>query len=81
VLAGVALLAGVLHQLSYLRIEGWTSFARAPDEILDFRAVTIEARAEEIWPWLSQMGWHLGGYFTPHCVWHAARGSSAASCP
>lgn len=22
----------------------------------------------EIWPWLTQMGWHLGGYYTPHCV-------------
>ena len=30
--------------------------------------VTIEARAEEIWPWLTQMGWHLGGYYTPHRV-------------
>lgn len=30
--------------------------------------VTIEARAEEIWPWLTQMGWHLAGYYTPHWV-------------
>lgn len=30
--------------------------------------LTIQARPEEIWPWLSQMGWHLGGYYTPHWV-------------
>lgn len=30
--------------------------------------LTIHARPEEIWPWLSQMGWHLGGYYTPHWV-------------
>lgn len=30
--------------------------------------ITIEARPKEIWPWLSQMGWHLGGYYTPHWV-------------
>jgi hypothetical protein len=30
--------------------------------------VTIKARPDEVWPWLSQMGWHLGGYYTPHWV-------------
>lgn len=30
--------------------------------------ITIQARPEEIWPWLSQLGWHLGGYYTPHWV-------------
>src|SRR5690606_36523694 len=25
------------------------------------------ASPEQIWPWLTQMGWHLGGYYTP--VW------------
>ena len=30
--------------------------------------VTIEARADEIWPWLTQLGWHLAGYYTPHWV-------------
>lgn len=30
--------------------------------------LTIHARPGEIWPWLSQMGWHLGGYYTPHWV-------------
>lgn len=31
-------------------------------------AVTIGARPEQIWPWLAQMGWHLGGYYTPQWV-------------
>jgi hypothetical protein len=31
-------------------------------------AVTIDAAPDEIWPWLTQMGWHLGGYYTPHWV-------------
>jgi hypothetical protein len=30
--------------------------------------VTVRARPDEIWPWLSQMGWHLGGYYTPPWV-------------
>jgi hypothetical protein len=31
--------------------------------------VTIEAASpREIWPWLTQLGWHLGGYYTPHWV-------------
>lgn len=30
--------------------------------------VTIQAPAERIWPWLTQMGWHLGGWYTPHWV-------------
>jgi hypothetical protein len=31
-------------------------------------ACTIRARPHEIWLYLSQMGWHLGGYYTPHWV-------------
>ena len=27
--------------------------------------VTIQASPREVWPWLTQMGWHLGGYYTP----------------
>jgi hypothetical protein len=30
--------------------------------------VTINAHPDEVWPWVSQMGWHLGGYYTPHWV-------------
>jgi len=38
-----------------------------PQMVMNHR-VAIEARAEETWPWPSQMGWHLGGYYTPHRV-------------
>ena len=31
-------------------------------------AVTIAAPPEAIWPWLTQMGWHRGGYYTPRWV-------------
>ena len=27
-------------------------------------AVTIAAPVASVWPWLTQMGWHLGGYYT-----------------
>lgn len=31
-------------------------------------ATTIEAPPGDVWPWLTQMGWHLGGYYTPRWV-------------
>jgi hypothetical protein len=31
-------------------------------------AATIDAPADRIWPWLTQLGWHLGGWYTPHWV-------------
>lgn len=31
-------------------------------------AITIEAPPAAVWPWLTQMGWHLGGWYTPHWV-------------
>lgn len=31
-------------------------------------AITIEAPPEDVWPWLTQMGWHRGGYYTPRWV-------------
>jgi hypothetical protein len=31
-------------------------------------AVTIDAPADRIWPWLTQMGWHLAGWYTPTWV-------------
>jgi hypothetical protein len=36
--------------------------------ILTNHASTIEARPSEVWPWLTQVGWHLGGYYTPAWV-------------
>jgi hypothetical protein len=31
-------------------------------------AVTLKTSSEDVWPWLTQMGWHLGGYYTPPWV-------------
>jgi hypothetical protein len=31
-------------------------------------AVTIDAPPDVVWPWLTQLGWHLGGYYTPRWV-------------
>jgi hypothetical protein len=36
--------------------------------ILTNHAISIEARPEEVWRWLTQMGWHLGGWYTPGWV-------------
>lgn len=38
-----------------------------PQMVMD-HGTTIRARPEDVWPWLSQMGWHLGGYYTPQWV-------------
>jgi hypothetical protein len=40
----------------------------AKPHILTDHAITIEARPEDVWPWLTQMGWHLGGWYTPEWV-------------
>jgi len=31
-------------------------------------AITIGAPPEAVWPWLTQMGWHRAGYYTPRWV-------------
>jgi hypothetical protein len=31
-------------------------------------AITIPERPERVWPWLVQMGWHRGGWYTPRWV-------------
>lgn len=40
----------------------------ARPQLVTNHAITVEAPPEDIWPWISQMGWHLGGYYTPHWV-------------
>jgi hypothetical protein len=40
----------------------------ARPHIVTNHAVTIDAPADAVWPWLCQMGWHLGGYYTPRWV-------------
>ena len=40
-----------------------------PDpQLVTNHTITIRARPDAIWPWLAQMGWHLGGFYTPHWV-------------
>jgi hypothetical protein len=36
--------------------------------MLTNHAVTITAPPEEVWPWLVQMGWHRGGWYTARWV-------------
>jgi hypothetical protein len=40
---------------------------RRPQMVMD-HAITVAARPDEVWPWLMQMGWHLGGWYTPRWV-------------
>jgi hypothetical protein len=40
---------------------------RDPQMVMN-HGVTIDAQPTQVWPWLTQMGWHLGGYYTPHWV-------------
>jgi hypothetical protein len=38
-----------------------------PNLVTD-HAITVDAAPEAVWPWLTQMGWHRGGYYTPRWV-------------
>ena len=38
-----------------------------PDLTTD-HAVDVDAPAAAVWPWLTQMGWHRGGWYTPRWV-------------
>jgi hypothetical protein len=38
-----------------------------PHAVTD-HAITIGAPPEAVWPWLTQMGWHRGGWYTPRWV-------------
>jgi hypothetical protein len=40
----------------------------ARPQIVTDHAVTLEVASADIWPWLAQLGWHLGGYYTPTWV-------------
>ena len=40
---------------------------RHPNAVTN-HAITIGAPPEAIWPWLTQMGWHRGGWYTPRWV-------------
>jgi hypothetical protein len=31
-------------------------------------AATLDAPPEQVWPWLTQVGWHRGGWYTPQWV-------------
>ena len=75
-LAGAAVVYVVLQALG--RSAGTTAAERAgrlpgddlvpaPQLVTD-HAVTIEASAEQVWPWLTQVGWHRGGWYTPPWV-------------
>ncbi len=79
--AAAALLAGVvgyavLHRLG--TVSGSTPEERRRtlpgDELITHptvvtnHAATLPAPPEEVWPWLTQVGWHRGGWYTPRWV-------------
>jgi hypothetical protein len=43
------------------------SIIAAPDAVTD-HAITIDAPPEAVWPWLVQMGWGRGGWYTARWV-------------
>ena len=58
--------AGSTAQERRRRMPGDELVARP--QILTNHAITVEARPADVWPWLTQMGWHLGGYYAPEWV-------------
>lgn len=75
--AGIALTAyGALQILG--RTAGSTAEERraqlpgdelvAAPQMVTNHGIRIDAPAEQIWPWLTQLGWHLGGWYTPGWV-------------
>ena len=36
--------------------------------VVSNHAITIDARPDQVWPWLVQMGWHRGGWYTARWV-------------
>ena len=37
-------------------------------QLVTNHAITIGVPPQDVWPWLTQMGWHLGGWYTPRWV-------------
>lgn len=58
--------AGSTRQERRARLPG-DELVPDPTTVTD-HAITVAARAEDIWPWLTQMGWHLSGWYTPGWV-------------
>jgi hypothetical protein len=75
-------LGGALVGYGALQIRGRRAGSTAPERRMHLagdelvarpqmrtnHAITIEALPDQVWPWLTQMGWHLGGYYTPEWV-------------
>jgi hypothetical protein len=76
-LAGISLAAYAALQVLG-RMAGTTGAERRQqlpgDELVDSativtkHAIDAAAEPEEVWPWLTQLGWHLGGWYTPQWV-------------
>ena len=77
VLAGAVLVAAaLLHRAGRTagstREERWRplpgdSLVHRPQTVSN-HATTLAAPPEEVWPWLMQVGWHRGGWYTPRWV-------------
>jgi hypothetical protein len=58
--------AGSTAQERHTRLPGDQLVPRP--QLITNHAITIGATPEEVWPWLTQLGWHRGGYYTPEWV-------------
>jgi len=58
--------AGSTHAERRMSLPGDDIVAH-PTVVTD-HALTIAAPPARIWPWLTQMGWHRGGFYTPRWV-------------
>ena len=74
----VAVLAGYAALQVAGRTSGSTRLERRRDlpgdelitrpSLVTNHAATLNARPEDVWPWLTQVGWHRGGWYTPRWV-------------
>jgi hypothetical protein len=74
--ASAAIGYAVLHRLG--RTSGTSAGERAAqlpgDDLIErplvttTHAITIDATPDRVWPWLVQMGWHQGGWYTARWV-------------